>query len=404
MTESPERVFSVGEVNFMVRDLLENTFTNLWMAGEVGNLTIHRSGHVYLTLKDESSQIRAVYFNGAAACRAAELREGSRIEVAGRLSVYSARGEYQFIISKLRLFGIGELQMRFEALKQKLAAEGLFDPAAKKPVPFLPLRIGVASSPSGAALKDFIRIALNRFPRLHIKVCPVPVQGKGAELKLARAVRFFNRTASVDVIVLTRGGGSLEDLWPFNEEVLARAVAESRIPVVSAVGHEIDFTICDFAADLRAPTPSGAAEMIVPEESVILDRLASAKGRLDTMLSLHLERAESRLGSVLKSRAFLDLNYQLNELSQRLDRSSEDALRSLELALERAEERLRGLGAALAAYSPYNVLGRGYAILTDAEGHVVRSVGALHAGDNVTVRVSDGTAGARITSLPESPV
>ena len=403
MTESPEHVFSVGEVNFMVRDLLENTFTNLWMAGEVGNLTIHRSGHVYLTLKDESSQIRAVYFNGAAACRAANLREGSRIEVCGRLSVYSARGEYQFNIRTLRLFGIGELQMRFEALKQKLATEGLFDPAAKKPVPFLPLRIGVASSPSGAALKDFIRIALNRFPSLHIKVCPVPVQGKGAELKLARAVRFFNRTDSVDVIVLTRGGGSLEDLWPFNEEVLARAVAESRIPVVSAVGHEIDFTICDFAADLRAPTPSGAAEMIVPEQSVILNRLASAGVRLNTALSLHLERAEARLATVLRNRAFLDLNYQLDELSQRLDRRSDDALRCLNLAVERAEERLLRNEGALKAYSPFNVLGRGYSILTDAEGHVVRSVRSLRLDDSVSIRMADGVAGARITSLPEEP-
>ncbi len=395
-------VFSVTEVNGIVRDLLENSITPLWLSGEVGNLTIHSSGHVYLTLKDASSQLKAVYFNGAGVCKSIALREGMQVEVYGRLSVYSARGEYQFNVRSMRLFGIGGLQMKFEELKQKLSAEGIFDPARKKEIPFLPLRIGVASSVSGAALKDFIRIALSRFPELHIKICPVPVQGKGAEAKLAMAVRFFNRADSVDVIVLTRGGGSLEDLWPFNEEILARAIAESRIPVVSAVGHEIDFTISDFAADLRAPTPSGAAEMIVPEKAVLQDTLKSAVIRMNTAMSLQLERAKAKLDSICSSRAFLDLNYQVENRIQKIDRDMEELTGLLALSVERAENRLTQAMEALKAYSPYGVLQRGYAIVTDSDGHVIRSVKQVKTGDNLTLRVFDGTIQTEVHSTKKS--
>ncbi len=386
----PPPVFSVSDVNAMVRDALEGSFLPFWISGETGNLTIHRSGHVYLTLKDASSQIKTVYFNGASVCRNLGLREGMKIEAYGRLTVYAPRGEYQFSIKNIRPFGLGELQMRFEELKQRLAAEGMFDSARKKPIPFLPQRIGVISSPSGAALKDFIRIVRSRFAGLHIKVCPAAVQGAGAEQKLARAVRFFNRTDCVDVIVLTRGGGSLEDLWPFNEEVLARAIAESHIPVISAVGHEIDFTIADFAADLRAPTPSGAAEMLIPEEAAILHDLESCRIRMRSALSLYAERAQSRLDSVCRSRAFLDLGYQLDERSQRIDMLMSDADSLLTAAAERAQLRLDHAKSMMKACSPYGVLNRGYAILTNDAGQAVRMPDDVAQGEHLSARLAKG--------------
>ncbi len=385
-------VFSVSDVNAMVRDTLEGTFMPFWISGETGNLTIHRSGHVYLTLKDASSQIKAVYFNGAEFCRSIGLREGMKIEGFGKLSVYAPRGEYQMNLRSIRPFGIGDLQVQFEELKRRLAAEGIFDSARKKPIPFLPRRIGVVSSPSGAALKDFIRIANSRFSRLHIQVYPAPVQGAGAERILADGIRFFNRTSNpVDVIVLTRGGGSLEDLWPFNEEVLARAIAASQIPVVSAVGHEIDFTISDFAADLRAPTPSGAAEMLIPEEDGIRQHLTTSITRMQSAMALQLERAQARLDRIHRSKAFSDLNYQLDERMQRIDMAMSDAAALLNQAVERAQYRLSRSESVMNAFNPYGVLKRGYAILTRPDGSVVREAEKTAPGDVLHARVADGS-------------
>ena len=384
-------VFSVSDVNAMVRDTLEGTFMPFWITGETGNLVIHRSGHVYLTLKDASSQIKAVYFNGAEFCRSIGLREGMKIEGFGKLSVYAPRGEYQMNLRSIRPFGIGDLQMRFEDLKRRLAAEGLFDSARKKPIPFLPCRIGVISSPSGAALKDFIRIANSRFSRLHIQVYPAPVQGAGAERILAEGVRFFNRVSDpVDVIVLTRGGGSLEDLWPFNEEILARAIADSQIPVVSAVGHEIDFSIADFVADLRAPTPSGAAEMLIPEEDGIRQHVEISIARMQSTMAYQLERAQNRLDAVCRSKAFLDLNYQVDERMQRIDLAMADAASYLNQAVERAQYRLSRAESVMNAFNPYNVLNRGYAIVTDQKGNAIRQAEKTNPGETLHVRVADG--------------
>ena len=260
--ENPQ-IWSVSDVNHAVREIVEGALLPFWMAGEVGSLTLHRSGHAYFTMKDAKSQIRAVYFGGAAACTRLGIANGSMIEAFGNLSVYEVRGEYQFGIRQLRPAGVGDLRMRFEELKRRLAAEGLFDQERKRPIPKLPGRIGVVTSPSGAAIRDFLQIINRRFPNVNVRIYPCAVQGAGAAEQVARGVEFFNRTDGADVIVVTRGGGSMEDLWPFNEEILARAVASSRIPVVSAVGHEIDFSICDFAADLRVPTPSAAAELVI---------------------------------------------------------------------------------------------------------------------------------------------
>lgn len=385
-----QRVWTVSEINGVMKDLVENSFAPFWITGEVGNLTIHRSGHVYMTLKDETTQIKSVYFSGLPACRAIDLREGANVEAFGNLAVYAARGEYQFNVRSIRSCGIGALQARFEELKRRLAAEGIFDREKKKPIPSLPLKIGIISSSSGAALKDFLKIALSRFPNLHIRVCPAPVQGAGAAEKLARAVRFFNKIKWADVVVITRGGGSFEDLWPFNEEVLARAIASSEVPIVSAVGHEIDFSISDFAADLRAPTPSGAAESIVPSYDALSDRLESLEYRAESALKFAVEKTSSRLERLMNSRVFTNAVSLVTEKMQYCDMLMKDAANSLVRALDRDIHRLDRAMTSIDAYSPYKVLERGYAILTDEAGQVVSSVNAMTPGMTINAEVSDG--------------
>ena len=330
-----ERIWRVSDVNAAIREIVENSLMPFWLEAEVGTLSIQRSGHVYLTFKDEKSQLRAVFFGGAAQCEAMNLRIGTAVEVYGKLTVYEVRGEYQFSIKMMRPVGMGELQRRFEMLKTKLEAEGLFDPARKKPIPVLPGRIGVVTSPEGAAVRDFLQIINRRFPNIHIKIYPSPVQGKGAEARLAAGIEFFNRHKSVDVIVITRGGGSLEDLWPFNEEILARAVAASQIPVISAVGHEIDFTICDFAADLRVPTPSAAAELVIGRRDELQARLKRARKDMAATLMMTIQRLKSRFNDAAQSYVFREPANLLRQKQQQLD----ELTRNMTVVMERRQEK-----------------------------------------------------------------
>ena len=257
------RIYSVAELSLEIRNLLERQFPDVWVTGEVSNLRAAGSGHLYFTLKDETAQLRAVCFRNQARYLKFKPQDGLAVIARGRLSVYEARGEYQLYVEFLEPAGLGALQLAFEQLKQKLAAEGLFDPARKKPLPMLPRVIGVVTSPTGAVIRDILRILHRRFRNINVLIYPVKVQGEGAAQEIAQGIEYFNRQAPVDVMIVARGGGSLEDLWAFNEEVVARAIAASKIPVISAVGHETDFTIADFVADLRAPTPSAAAELVV---------------------------------------------------------------------------------------------------------------------------------------------
>lgn len=330
-----EKIWCVSDVNAAIREIVENSLMPFWLVAEVGTLSIQRSGHVYLTFKDEKSQLRAVFFGGAAQCEAMNLRIGAAVEVYGKLTVYEVRGEYQFSIKMMRPVGMGELQRRFEMLKAKLEAEGLFDPAGKKPIPMLPGRIGVVTSPEGAAVRDFLQIINRRFPNIHIKIYPSPVQGKGAEVKLAAGIEFFNRHKCVDVIVITRGGGSLEDLWPFNEEILARAVAASRIPVISAVGHEIDFTICDFAADLRVPTPSAAAELVIGRRDELQARLKRARKDMSGTLLMMIQKLKSRFNDAAQSYVFREPANLLRQKQQLLD----ELTRNMTVAIERRQAK-----------------------------------------------------------------
>ena len=398
-----ERPWTVSELNDAVRTVLEGSFRPFWLTGEVGSYNPYRSGHVYLTLKDAAAQVRAVYFSGSEVCRRLGLKVGDQVEVYGSLSLYTQRGDYQFYIKKLQLCGVGDLHRQFAILKEKLAAEGIFDPAHKKPIPYLPRRIGVISSPMGAAVKDFMKIALARFPNLEIRLCPAPVQGKGAAEKLARAVRFFNRVGGVDVIVLTRGGGSMEDLWPFNEEVLARAIYASKIPVVSAVGHEIDFTISDFAADMRAPTPSGAAEQLIPEKRVLLDSLDDLKVRMNTAAAYAVERSAGRLAHVMASKVFRDSMRLALERMQRVDMLMQSASAALLRRADAATHRLERVRAEFDAYDPFRILKRGYVYLAEpGTGRQITGVGGLTPGQRVRAILADGAADLDVRSVREA--
>ena len=398
-----ERPWTVSELNEAVRTILEGSFRPFWLTGEVGSYNPYRSGHVYLTLKDAAAQVRAVFFSGSEVCRKLGLKVGDQVEVFGSLSLYAQRGDYQFYIKKLRMCGVGDLHRQFALLKEKLAEEGLFDPEHKKPIPFLPKRIGVISSPMGAAVKDFMKIALARFPNLEIRLCPAPVQGKGAAEKLARAVRFFNRVGGVDVIVLTRGGGSMEDLWPFNEEVLARAIYASKIPVVSAVGHEIDFTISDFVADMRAPTPSGAAEQLIPEKRVLLDSLDDLKVRMNTAAAYAVERSAGRLAHVMASKVFRDSMRLALERMQRVDMLMQSASVALMRRADAATHRLERVRAEFDAYDPFRILKRGYVYLAEpGTGRQITGVGGLQAGQRVRAILADGAADLDVRSVREA--
>ena len=385
------KIWQVCEVTGMIREMLEQSFLPIWITGEIGNLTIHRSGHVYMTIKDASSQMKAVFFGGAAQCRALDLRQGMQVEMFGKLSLYQAGGEFQFSIRSIRLCGIGTLQEQFEAMKQKLASEGLFDPERKKTIPFFPRHIGVITSPSGAAVRDFLHVAQRRFSGLDIRICPAPVQGKGAENKLAAAIRFFNRIGGVDVIVLTRGGGSLEDLWPFNEEVLARAIAASNIPVVSAVGHEVDFTIADFAADLRAPTPSAAAEMIVPEKETVRNDIFQFRQRCANAVRYNFERAKRRLEKVSSDALYQRILNAINARRQYVDKLFQRAEQQLLRSFEQAQQRLKQAQDTLAHCSIESTVKRGFAVLRDREsGELVTSAAEAEKAGKIRAQLSDG--------------
>lgn len=364
-----ETVWSVTEVNAAVRDIIENSLNPFWMAGEIGTLNIYaRSGHVYLTLKDESCQLRATWFGGAKEAEALGLKLGDRVETFGKLTVYPARGEYQFNIRSLRPAGQGGLLAEFERIKRKLESEGLFSTDRKKALPAFPRRVGLITAPEGAAVRDFIRISLEHCPAARIRVKPAAMQGANAVREVCAAIDFFNRTRQVDVIVISRGGGSIEDLWPFNDETLARKVAASAIPVVSAIGHEIDFTICDFVSDFRAPTPSAAASAVFGAYREVAERLCRAERDLARPVSSRLDNLRSRLSRaenhyVLREpRHLVDMRtQQLDEIERRAETTVVNASRTLRGRLDAAAGRLNAL-------SPQRVLERGFAMVTTADG------------------------------------
>lgn len=445
LTFAPERrTFSVSELTAVVRSLLEDVFDNVWVAGEVSNCRRAPSGHYYFTLKDEQAQLKCVCFRQNAMYLKVKPQDGLEVLCRGRIGVYEARGEYQLYVETIQPQGHGALQLAFEQLKRKLAAEGLFDDERKRPLPRLPRRIGIVTSPGGAVIADMVRVLERRCPGLHIRLYPAQVQGPNAVPEIVRGLEHFSETGWPDVVIVGRGGGSLEDLWAFNEEPVVRAIAASTVPVVSAVGHQTDFTIADFVADLRAPTPSAAAEIVAPDKAELLAglqgledrarqavryRIARLQKRLleagverpaallrhrlrdrwqrndeldlrlrERMVGL-LRRAEARLRDRQHELAELDLRVQLARRQSRLEGLAQRLEPAVRQRLERAGRRLEVLDRELHSLSPVAILERGYAIVSTGEGAIIRDADRVAADDRLHVRLHRGRLAVRVEAV-----
>ncbi len=362
-------VLTITQLTSRIRRALEDGFPSIAVVGQISNLTVARSGHVYLTLKDENAEIGGVIWRGTAEGIPFDLEDGQEVVVRGRLAVYEKRGRYQIIIARVEPKGIGELQLAFLQLRDRLEKEGLFDPAHKKPLPFMPETIAVVTSATGAAIHDILTTILSRFPAAHVVLYPVAVQGDRAGPQIAAAVRELNEMGGVDVMIVGRGGGSLEDLWPFNEEEVARAIYESDIPVVSAVGHEVDVSISDLVADARALTPTDAGRLVVPSVEQLQERLNTSADRLGRTLTLAVRQSEARLEAAARSYGMRVPLERIRQHQQRLDEVAERLRRAWDHHAERVGNRLDHLGSALQSLSPYQVLARGYSIPTPADSN-----------------------------------
>jgi len=418
--QQTSKVLTVSELTRSIRGTLETKFRTVWVQGEVSNYKAHPNGHQYFTLKDARSQIACVIWRDSMAPLRQPLADGARVQVSGIVTVYEARGQYQLSVQVVQPFGQGALQAKFEALKRKLEAEGLFDPARKRPLPKFPRRIGIVTSSSGAAIRDILNILRRRAPWMSILISPVRVQGTGAAQEIAVAIRELSKPSEnftpVDLIVVTRGGGSIEDLWEFNEEIVARAIAAAEIPIVSAVGHEIDFTICDFVADLRAPTPSAAAELIVRDVVDLVRDLEGCTRRLGRELLNRVRDAQQRLDHAHETLrrclghkidnyrrvlahavATLQARSPIRELMLRRNRFGDLQRRLIELPkrnLELAHHRFERIEGILRVLGPEATLRRGYTITRNERGELIRSVANVRPKMKIKTRVSDGEFGS----------
>ncbi len=388
-------ILTVSEVTRRIKQALERGFSAITVEGELSNTKLHTSGHFYFTLKDDVAQISVVMWRSRMQGMSFRPEDGMKVVVNGRLTVYEVRGVYQIDASSIRPLGIGELQIAFEKLKQKLGAEGLFEEARKKPLPQYPMTIGIVTSETGAALHDMLTVFRRRFPGITVILRPTQVQGPGASRDIAAAIADLNELADLDLMIVGRGGGSMEDLWAFNEEAVARAIATSRIPVVSAVGHEVDFTIADFVADLRAPTPTAAAELAVRDRTALLEILRDSSYTMRQNVEIMLENQRNRISNLIKSYSFnrpIDL---VRQFSQRFD----EAGRSLESTTDHlfalTRSRYSGLHQRMAALDPRLVLKRGYAIVS-RDGTIVSGRAELKTEDLIDLEFHDGSVRSRI--------
>ena len=359
----------------LLRTSIEERFSDIWLEGELSNLRAPGSGHVYCTLKDKTSQIRAVLFRSTAVRLRFALQEGLQVIVRGRLTVYEPRGEYQIVLDTVEPKGIGVLQLAFEQLKERLAAEGLFDQDRKKSIPIFPRAVGVITSLTGAAIRDILAVLRRRWPTLHILIAPVQVQGESAGRQIAEALTALNDLGSVDVIIVGRGGGSLEDLWSFNEEVVVRAIAASHVPVVSAVGHEIDVTLADFVADLRSPTPSAAAEAVVPVLAETVERLLELKVRLGQVMLRHCAFERQRLDNGIRGVA--DVRFRLQEAAQRTDDMVDRLREMVQQLLAAGRERVHGVQRNLSGLNPILAIKQGLATVPQLSKRLEGQMGVM---------------------------
>ena len=429
---------SVSELNALAKALLEDHLAGLWIAGEVSNLTRAASGHYYFSLKDSRAQVRCAMFKGAAMRLAKPLKEGDHIEVSGKISIYEARGEFQITVNEVRLKGLGQLYEAYERLKAQLQAEGAFSAERKKPLPARPQCIGIVTSLAAAALRDVVTTLNRRAPEIPVIVYPTPVQGTGSELQIAQAIKTASQRAECDVLIVCRGGGSIEDLWAFNEEPVVRAIEACAIPVVSGVGHETDFTLADFVADVRAPTPTGAAELVSPNRQESLHRLAQAQGRLKTVLEQRYFDASQKLDWLARQirhpRQKLDeqrasisklaktLSYSMTQnvrthtarferqtqalkhcrpdvsiYKHNIDRFQTALSHSFRQLLTHRRQSLMAQAALLEAVSPQHILERGFSVVKNTRGQVIRNADTLKQGQKLHITFADGETDVRVT-------
>ncbi len=437
-----KKILTVSQLTALVRDVIEENFEHVWVEGEVSNLSLPSSGHIYFTLKDAGATLRCIMFKTSAKALKFRLNDGMKVILRGRMTVYDQRGDYQLISEYIEPQGFGALQLAFQQLKEKLAKEGLFAEERKKPLPLLPATVGIVTSPTGAAIHDILNVIGRRYSGLRILIAPVRVQGEGAAVEIAAAIADLNRIPEIDVIIVARGGGSLEDLWAFNEEVVIRAIAASRLPVISAIGHEVDITIADLVADLRAPTPSAAAELVVNSKAQLMSDCASLERRLAQAMSrkvfengsrleilkLSLKDPESiierfmmivddlqirsesalctRIASGLQRAEAAGRSLMYNSPQAFVSRMNEHLAKFETLAFSHLQSRFAAAKASLAlssgrlgSLSPLSVLSRGYSLVTEfPSGYALKSVSKLVVGDDIKIQFSDGTARCNVRS------
>lgn len=437
------KIYSVYEITSEIKKTLDK-FGVIWIQGEISNFKRHTSGHIYFALKDDRAQLKAAFFRNNNIYLKFKPEDGLEVLVRGRISVYEPRGDYQIIVEYMEPVGLGSLQLAFDQLKEKLRKEGLFDEAHKKPLPLLPQKIGIVTSPTGAAIRDMLRILARRNASLHVLIYPARVQGEGSAREIAEGIRYLNTRSDIDVIIVGRGGGSIEDLWAFNEEIVARAVHESAIPVISAVGHEVDFTIADFVADLRAPTPSAAAEMVSGAREDLMATVQSLEGHLAQAARLGIETRRVALERLARNRAFYVTPGKIRDFQQSFDEAALRAAQAIQRCLSRVRQReqvahtrlvklnlsqsvarrretlagaVRGMASGIRfcldrarssfelaagkmnALSPLAILDRGYAICRDKDGHILKDARAVVAGDRIDVRLARGELSGRIETV-----
>ncbi len=418
------RIYTVSQITEVLKAKLESAFPSVWVEGEVSNFRRAESGHLYFTLKDERSQLQTVMWRSDARRTRFDLKDGLKVICRGRITVYEARGQYQLVTELIEPKGKGALQLAFEQLKEKLRAEGLFDPGRKKQLPLLPKKLGIVTSPRGAAIIDILRTINRRFARIHIVIYPARVQGEGAADEIVEGIDYLSGRPDIDVIIVGRGGGSIEDLWAFNEEKVARAIARSKVPIISAVGHEVDFTIADFVADLRASTPSVAAELVIKEEQALLDRVEGLRKRLAQVVLYALQERQHRLLSLSRHPSFQGFRLKLLGLEQRVDDLEHRARdifrrRKVQLAEHRAAARLfeeklvnllrRRLAELLAAWerlsaelhnlSPLNILQKGYTLCWKDDFELIRRIEDVETDKDITVTFYKGDFTCRVKSI-----
>lgn len=387
------RIYSVTEITRNIKFILENQLPEVWIEGEISNLSVGPTGHLYFTLKDEFSQINAVLFKSQQQFMntTLPLKDGLHIIAFGKITVYEKGGKYQIVVNKWEPKGLGALQLAFEELKNNLYKEGLFDERHKKPIPIFPRVIGIVTSPTGAAIRDIINIIERRFPNINILLYPVRVQGKGAATEIADAIDTMNEFPDIDVLIVGRGGGSLEDLWAFSEEIVARSIFRSRVPIISAVGHEIDYTIADLVADKRAPTPSAAAEIVIAKKTEFIDKIDYLRHKLQTIVNAYVQELKSRLTQLATSYVFKEPENTLRQYSQRLDELVHRLNTKIKHTYEIQHHTLNALESRLNSINPKAILNRGYSITIHSKTRkIITKVSGLKKDDELETQVAKG--------------